>query len=148
MVVAHTENHLVVGQDSVVKFIYIILFHIDQSYIQGVILYQIAGTDRSVFFQYYGNFRVLFVKRRKQLRKKYGTQHGRDPDAKRGLYPGHAGVIGLKLITILKDIGSFFVEGLSLLGQTQLISFSGKKADPEFNLQIADSHGNGGLGHI
>lgn len=65
-----------------------------------------------------------------------------------GLYPGHAGVIGLKLITILKDIGSFFVEGLSLLGQTQLISFSGKKADPEFNLQIADSHGNGGLGHI
>ena len=70
MVVAHTENHLVVGQDSVVKFIYIILFHIDQSYIQGVILYQIAGTDRSVFFQYYGNFRVLFVKRRKQLRKK------------------------------------------------------------------------------
>lgn len=69
MVVAHTENHLVVGQDSVVKFIYIILFHIDQSYIQGVILYQIAGTDRSVFFQYYGNFRVLFVKRRKQLRK-------------------------------------------------------------------------------
>ena len=44
--------------------------------------------------------------------------------------------------------GSFFVEGLSLLGQTQLISFSGKKTDPEFNLQIADSHGNGGLGHI
>ena len=62
--------------------------------------------------------------------------------------PGHAGIIGLKLITILKDIGSFFVEGFSLLGQTQLISFSGKKADPEFNLQIADSHGNGGLGHI
>ncbi len=47
-----------------------------------------------------------------------------------GFYPGHAGVIGLKLITILKDIGSFFVEGLSLLGQTQLISFSEKRLIP------------------
>ena len=148
MVIAYAENYLVVGQDSVVEFINIILFHIDQSYIQGVILHQVAGTDRSIFLQDHGDLRVFFMKCHKQLREKYSTQHGRDSNAKRGFYPGHAGVVSLKFITILKNISSFFVEGFSLLGQTQLISFSGKKTDSEFDFQVANGHGNGWLGHI
>ena len=124
MVIAYAENYLVVGQDSVVEFINIILFHIDKRQIQ------------------------FFMKCHKQLREKYSTQHGRDSNAKRGFYPGHAGVVSLKFITILKNISSFFVEGFSLLGQTQLISFSGKKTDSEFDFQVANGHGNGWLGHI
>ena len=48
MVIAYAENYLVVGQDSVVEFINIILFHVDQSDVQGIILDQIAGADRAL----------------------------------------------------------------------------------------------------
>ena len=73
MVIAYTENNLVVSQDCVVEFINIILFHVDQSDVQGIILDQIAGADRAIFLQDNSNLRVLFVKSSKKLRKKYGT---------------------------------------------------------------------------
>ena len=63
MVFTHTKNNLVICQNRIMEFINIILLHINQSQIQGVILNQIAGADRAVFFQNYGNFRVLPVER-------------------------------------------------------------------------------------
>lgn len=85
MVIAYTENNLVVSQDCVVEFINIILFHVDQSDVQGIILDQIAGADRAVFLQDNSNLRVLFVKSSKKLRKNTVLNIGGMPMRRGGL---------------------------------------------------------------
>lgn len=130
------------------EFINIILLHINQSQIQGVILNQIAGADRAVFFQNDSNFRMLPAKGSEQFRKKDRAQHGRNPDAKRRFHSCHAGVVSLKLGAVLKNVGGFFVKCLSLLGKDQLISFPVKKTDSKFDFQVTDGYGHGGLGDI
>ena len=70
MVITYTKNNLVVGKESLVKLINIILFHIYQSQIQSVVLYQIAGTDRAIFLQNNSDFRILVMKCDEKLRKK------------------------------------------------------------------------------
>lgn len=130
MVIAHAKNNLVVGQDRVVKFINIILLHIYQGQVQGIILHQIAGADGAVFLQNKGDFRVLLVKGDEKLRKKDRAQHRRDSDSKRRLYSCHAGVVCLEFVAVLENVGGFFIKGLALLGEDQLVSFPIKKADP------------------
>ena len=127
MVFTHTKNNLVICQNRIMEFINIILLHINQSQIQGVILNQIAGADRAVFFQNDSNFRMLPAKGSEQFREKDRAQHGRNPDAKRRFHSCHAGVVSLKLGAVLKNVGGFFVKCLSLLGKDQLISFPVKK---------------------
>ena len=69
MIITHTKNNLVVGQESLIKLIDIILFHIYQSQIQSVILHQIAGTDRAILLQNNSDFRILPVKCDKKFRE-------------------------------------------------------------------------------
>ena len=70
MVFCYTKYDLVIRKNGMVKFINIILFHIYQSQIQSVVLYQIAGTDRTIFLQNNSDFRILVMKCDEKLRKK------------------------------------------------------------------------------
>jgi len=83
-----------------------------------------------------------------KLRKKDSAQHRRDPDTKRGLHSRHTGVICLKLVAVLKNVGSFVIKLFAFLGKDQTVSFPIKKADAEFNFQVADSNGHSGLGNV
>ena len=148
MVIAHTKNNLVVGKESLVKLINIILFHIYQSQIQSVVLYQIAGTDRTIFLQNNSDFRILVMKCDEKLREKDSAQHRRDPNTKRGFYSRHTGVIRLKLGAVLKNVGSFVIKRFAFFGKNQSVSLSIEKADAEFNFQVADSNGHSGLSNV
>ena len=46
MIIAHTENNLVVSQNSVMEFVNIILFHIYQCQIKRIVLDQIPPVQR------------------------------------------------------------------------------------------------------
>ena len=83
-----------------------------------------------------------------KLREKDSAQHRRDSDTKRGLYPRHTGVIGLKLIAVLKNVGGFVIKLFAFFGKNQSVSLSIEKADAEFNFQVADGHGHSGLSNV
>ena len=69
MIIAHTENNLVVSQNSVMEFVNIILFHIYQCQIKRIVLDQITGTDRPIFLQYNGYIRIFLMKAAEQIRQ-------------------------------------------------------------------------------
>ena len=83
-----------------------------------------------------------------KLREKDSAQHRRDPNTKRGLYPRHTGVICLKLVAVLKNVGGFIIKLLAFFSKDQPVSLSIEKADTEFNFQVADSNGHSGLSNV
>ena len=80
-----------------------------------------------------------------KLREKDGAQHRRDPNTNRRLHSRHTGVICLKLVAVLKNVSGFIIKLFAFFSKDQSVSFSIKKADAEFNFQIADSNGHSGL---
>lgn len=143
-----TEDDLIIRQNHLLKFVDVVLLHIDQGEIEGVILHQLAGTDGAVFLQNHRNIRMLLPEGIQKLREKDDAEHGRNSDAKRRLYAGCAEAVGLQLGTVLENISGFLVERFPLLRQDQVIALPVKEADTEFDLQLPDSHGDRRLGHI